>query len=391
MDKLLVPFRQGKLLNTLFLANIFISLHYALIVYVNSSFLSNFFSETQVSALYIMGAVMEIILLINASKILQKLGSYKFITLTIILELLSLVGILSTTSSFFVSFYFLIHIFSVSLIAFNMDVFIEAISQNEESTGGIRGSYLTLSNIAFVLSPLIVAFIVTDSDYTFVYLLSATLLIPLFSLMKKLKKVSPPNIKHIDVRQTISEYTKDKDLYNIFFCQFTLQMFYSYMIIYVPIYLKNNIGFSWEEIGIMFTIMLLPFVLFELPVGELEDMKYGEKEFLTGGFAIMSMATVFISFVTVKVFWIWAFILFVSRIGASLVEISTESYFFKHVDKDKTDIISFFRITRPLSYIVTPVLATIALQFMPFQYIFIVIGGIVIIGAHYSMDLRDTK
>ncbi len=391
MDKLLVPFRQGKILNTIFLANIFISLHYALIIYVNSSFLNNFFSETQVSALYIIGSVMEIILLLNASKILQKMGSYMFTTISISLELISLVGIIVIVNPFLIGLFFLIHVMSVSLIIFNMDVFIECASKSEDTTGGTRAAYLTLTNITFVIAPLIVAFVVIDNNYTFVYILSSILLVPIYSLIKKLKKISHPGIKHIDVRKTVAEYIKDKDLYNIFFSQFTLQLFYSYMVIYVPIYLKNNIGFSWEEIGIMFTIMLIPFVLFELPVGELEDSLYGEKEFLTVGFVIMGLSSLFISFVTVKVFWIWAVILFISRIGASLVEVSTESYFFKHVDQDKTDIISFFRVTRPLSYIATPILATIALQFLPFQYIFIVIGTIMIVGAHFSLALRDTK
>ncbi|KKR45873.1 MAG: Glucose/galactose transporter [Parcubacteria group bacterium GW2011_GWA2_40_14] len=163
------------------------------------------------------------------------------------------------------------------------------------------------------------------------------------------------------------------------------------MVVYVPLYLEKYIGFSWTEIGIMFTIMLLPFVLFELPVGELEDRKYGEREFLTIGFVIMGLSTLFISFITLKSFWIWTTILFITRIGASFVEISTESYFFKHVNQEKPDVISFFRITRPLSFIVGPVIATIALQFMPFQYIFIVIGICMILGAHYSLALTDTK
>jgi MFS family permease len=137
--------------------------------------------------------------------------------------------------------------------------------------------------------------------------------------------------------------------------------------------------------------MLLPFVLFELPVGEMADEKYGEKEFLTMGFVIMGLSTIFISFVTVKIFWIWAALLFITRIGASFVEISSESYFFKQVNPEKTDVISFFRITRPLSFIVGPILATITLGFIPFEYIFIIIGSLMILGTKYSLVLKDTK
>ena len=137
--------------------------------------------------------------------------------------------------------------------------------------------------------------------------------------------------------------------------------------------------------------MLLLFVLFEVPVGDLADEKYGEKEFLTIGFVVMGLATLFISFVTVQSFWIWTTILFITRIGASFVEVTSESYFFRHVDQNKTDVISFFRITRPLSFLAGPIIATITLQFVPFQYIFIVIGAFMILGTHYSLAIRDTK
>jgi MFS family permease len=163
------------------------------------------------------------------------------------------------------------------------------------------------------------------------------------------------------------------------------------MVIYMPIYLEQYIGFNWSEIGIIFTIMLIPFVIFELPVGELADDKYGEKEFLTIGFVIMGFFTLVMSFITVKSFWLWSTILFITRIGASLVEVSTESYFFKKVDKSRTDVISLFRVSRPLALVMAPVVATVALGFIPFQYIFIVIGSIMIVGTHYSLALKDTK
>jgi len=127
------------------------------------------------------------------------------------------------------------------------------------------------------------------------------------------------------------------------------------MVVYTPLYLTKYVGFSWAEIGVIFTIMLLPFVIFEIPVGRLADKKYGEKEFLTVGFIIMGIFTMAIGFVTVKNFWLWAAILFATRIGASFVEITCDTYFFKKVDQGKTDVIGFYRLTRPLSYVAAPV------------------------------------
>ncbi len=391
MDKLLLPFRQSRLLNTIFLSNIFISFHYALIIYVNSTFLNSFFSETQVSALYVIGSIFNTLLLINASKILEKIGVYKFATYCILIEFLSILGLAVSTASFLVGLYFLTHLVTISLLLFNMDMFIEEASKDNGLTGSIRATYLTVTNITIVLGPSLVALLLFNENYWLVYTVSCLFLIPLYFFFRRLKNIQNPIVQHIKIKETLSEYIKNKNLYNIFASNFLLQLFYAYMVIYVPLYLEKYIDFSWSEIGVMFTIMLLPFVLFELPVGELADEKYGEKEFLTVGFIIMGLSTIFISFVTAKVFWIWATLLFITRVGASFVEISTESYFFKQVNPDKSDVIGFFRISRPLSFIVAPVLATITLQFIPFQYIFILIGTLMIVGTRYSLALNDTK
>ncbi len=391
MDKLLLPFRQSRLLNTIFLSNIFISFHYALIIYVNSTLLNNFFSETQVSGLYVIGSIANTILLLSASKILEKIGIYKFAVYCIAIEFLSILGMAISTTPFLVGLYFLIHLVTISLLLFNMDMFIEDVSNNKSLTGSIRATYLTVTNITIVLGPSLVALLMFNGNYSLVYFASCAFLIPLYFFFRRLKDVQTPVVQHIKIKETLSEYIKNKNLYNIFISNFLLQLFYAYMVIYVPLYLEKYIGFSWPQIGLMFTIMLLPFVFFELPVGELADEKYGEKEFLTVGFLIMGLTTIFISFVTVKVFWIWATLLFITRVGASFVEISTESYFFKQVNPEKSDVISFFRISRPLSFIVGPILATLTLEFIPYQYIFILIGSLMILGTRYSLALIDTK
>lgn len=391
MDKILSPFKQSPLLNTLFLSNIFISFHYALIIYINSSFLSSVFTETQVSALYIIGSIASTFCLVKASQILERTGIYIFAITATILEIITVFGLSIFSTPLLIGLCFIIHTAMISLVMFNMDVLIEIAESDKNTIGSIRATYLTLTNITIVLAPFCLSWILVAKEYKNAYLLSAISMLPLYFLFKKFKNVKTGTIQHINVKETFSVFVKNVNLYNILLIQFILQLFYAFMVVYTPIYLERHIGFSWSEIGVIFTIMLLPFVLFEVPVGELSDDKYGEKEFLTIGLVIMGLSTLFISFITAKVLWIWAVILFITRIGASFVEVSTESYFFKIIDKEKTDVISFFRITRPVSFMVAPVIATIILQFIPFQYIFIFIGTIMIVGTRYSLPLIDTK
>ena len=172
---------------------------------------------------------------------------------------------------------------------------------------------------------------------------------------------------------------------------FLLQFFFTWMVIYTPIYLHQYIGFSWREIGIIFSIMLLPFVILEIPLGRLADTRYGEKEMLAIGFIVMAVSTGLVSFIPVKDMALWIVLLFLTRVGASTVEVMSETYFFKKIDPDKVHIMSAFRMLRPLSYTISPIAAMILLFFIPLQYLFIPLAFLLFYGVRYSLTLEDTR
>src|SRR5207249_2591358 len=124
---------------------------------------------------------------------------------------------------------------------------------------------------------------------------------------------------------------KHKKVIDIYLVNFLLQFFFSWMIIYTPIYLHEYVGFTWSQIAIIFSIMLLPFVILELPLGKIADRVLGEKELLVTGFSIMALTTAAMTFLHSANMVIWIGLLFISRIGAATVEIMSETYFFKQV------------------------------------------------------------
>lgn len=392
MDQFFSRFTPNRLLAVIYTANILLSLHYYLVIYINSSFLAQYFSDTQISAFYMISSLVNLILLLNISKIINKIGNYKIASYALICEIIAIAGMIVSTNQFLLGLYFIVHSIAVPIMLFNFDVFLEGVSKDEHRTGEIRGTYLTLANVTLVISPLIVGYILADNMFTRVYSASMLFLLPLLYLLWRYFRHSVDiPVAHIKVREAITEYMKDRNLSDIFVSHLTLQLFYAYMIIYMPLYLSKYIGFEWSEIGMMFTIMLLPFVLFELPVGELADRKYGEKEILTIGFVIMGLSTLLISFLTVKNIILWTLLLFLTRTGAAFVEITSDSYFFKHVDESKTDTISVYRSTRPLAFVLAPIMATVSLEFIPYGYLFLIIGIIAVLGTHWSMRIVDTK
>ena len=108
----------------------------------------------------------------------------------------------------------------------------------------------------------------------------------------------------------------------------------------MPIYLNQYVGFTWDKIGIIFTIVLLPYMLFEFPLGKLADRWLGEKEFLIIGFVIMAGATGALTFITSTSIVVWTIALFMTRVGGSFTEIMSETYFFKQIDDGDVNIIS---------------------------------------------------
>lgn len=392
LTKLTERIRQQKLLTVVYLANIFLSFHYYFIIYINSSFLAQFFNDDSISTFYTLGSLINLVLLLNAPKILNRFGNYNTILSAITLEACAIGGLIVAQDPSIIALCFLIHQILVPIILFNLDVFLESESLDETKTGGIRGTYLTLANITLVLSPMIVGFVLGDNQFSRIYFISLLFLVPLFVFTRRyFKNYKDTPIAHIKVREAIITFLKIPNLANIFVCHLILQLFYAIMIIYMPVHLNAHMGFSWEQIGIMFTIMLLPFALFELPIGKLADNKYGEKEILTIGLVIMGLSTLGISFLTTHSFIVWTVFLFLTRTGASFVEITSDSFFFKQVNQDQTDEISIYRTTRPLGFIIGPLVATLALRFLPYNYIFLLLGITVIFGAHWSLAIKDTR
>jgi MFS family permease len=183
----------------------------------------------------------------------------------------------------------------------------------------------------------------------------------------------------------------NRDMKKIVMSMFLLQFFYAWMIIYMPIYLNQTVGFDWTTIGFMFAIMLVPFVILEAPLGRLADSRYGEKEMLSIGFIIMAIAVAAVAFFTDHNVIVWTAILFVSRVGAAITEVMTETYFFKKVDASNTHLISFARMTRPLAYVIGPVIATILLTIFDIKGLFIFLAFLMLYGLRYSLSLVDTK
>jgi hypothetical protein len=79
-----------------------------------------------------------------------------------------------------------------------------------------------------------------------------------------------------------------------------------------------------------------------------------------------------------------------TRVGASMVEIMNETYFFKKNSDRTPDLIGVFRLTRPFAYLIAPVIASMLLMALDYPSLFVVLGILMLYGLRYSLTIKDT-
>jgi MFS family permease len=368
------------------------TLHMTIPMYSNSSFLSLFMDETTVGYIYMMGAALTILAFIIAPSIIKRLGNYTTILWAIVLQIAVFYGIISATSPIIIAGLYALQAAITAVISLCLDIFLEAYT-DDRNVGATRGLYTTTLNASWIVGPLIGSMLINGSEnYKDTYVAALAMLFPLmYMVFRNFPKFKDPHYVHLSPHQMIRHIGSNKNWVKLFSANFILQLFYSWMVVYSPIYLNKYVGFDWDQIGIIIVIMLLPFALIQYPLGRLADKKYGEKEMLSIGFVIIGISTILLALINSHSVIVWALALLITRIGAAMAEIMMETYFFKTVPTKDTPMLSMFRITRPLSMFCAPLITTIGLLFTSHEYLFVVVGMITLIGLIPSLTIKDTN
>ncbi len=384
---------KSHTLYTIAIIGFIFTLHVVLPVYSNSSFLSLFASERNVGLIYMLGSAITILGFLFAPILIRKIGNYRTTLSLIFAQAVLIFGLISTNDPRWIAVFFALQSAVVGLIGFCIDIFLE-VNTKSEHVGAVRGVFLTTLNVAWIIGPFIGSMIIDGGEkYRDVYTASLFLLFPLFYLVyKNFPRFKDPHYQHPSFHQTLRYFWKNHDHSRLFIINTVLQVFYAWMTVYSTLYLHSTIGLSWPQIGVIIAIMLLPFALIELPLGKLADKKYGEKEIMMAGFAILGIATIALTFITTTNMWVWAFALLLTRIGAAAAEIMIETYFFKTTPPQDSNILGTFRITRYISYFIAPLLTGAVFLFTPNQsYQFAVLGIICLFALFPIAEIKDTK
>lgn len=382
--------KNNKKLHFINITSFLMGFNASLLAYITSSYLKEILGTDNVGVIYLLAYLIILLLLLHLHKIIYVFGKSFVLHISIILKIISITGLIFFPVSFVGIWFLVLYTIAGTLSWTVLGSIVESFSTDRES-GRIRGLHLSITNIGFIMGPILSAQLLNKYSFDGVFVVSLVvyIIILIFNLTF-IRRTNHKFSKKINARDLIKKVIKRKNIMRIFYVSFTLEFFYALMLIYSPLYLLEK-GFTWEQLGVAFTIMLIPFVVVQYPAGLIADKKTGEKEFLLFSFFILGISTLLFYFSDSKDIMVWAMILFLGRLGAALVEILRESYFFKRIDGNDVDIIDFFNTSRPIAYIVATVISSILLLFSSTASVFLVLALVCFSAIYPTFKLADNK
>jgi MFS family permease len=360
----------------------------AFFLYVLSSYFATIVRSEDVSGFYLAAFIIVLILLANLQPLVQSVGKARLLLFFVALAIGTSFTLSLTEPSWIGAGLVIAFLIANNGMWVVMDVILEDFSSDHVS-GRIRGFYLTIMNAGFLFAPFLSTRVLDGYGYPGVFTVLtigyALILVAALFLFSRHVTAPRPRIPFIE---TLRRASRSRDFLRIYHISCILEFFYVVMVIYSPIYLLS-LGFSWTELGIIFTIMLIPFVLVQYPLGILADTNWGEKELLFGSLALLALSTLLVGWVHTPEIIVWGAILFATRLGAAAIEILRDSYFYKQIDGNDADLVALFRTARPVANLVSALLTLALLAVLPVRALFFVVALVAVSGLFSAAFLRD--
>ncbi|NTW27145.1 MAG: MFS transporter [Candidatus Moranbacteria bacterium] len=362
----------------------------SLLVYVESSYFKLSLGSENVSVFYFLAYSVALIGLLNMHKIIKWLGKSTTFFLFFFLQICAMAVLIMVPPSILGIFLLMINIVTAYLMYVILDIIMESYSEDKKS-GRIRGLHLMIISAGFMLGPILSTRILEKYDYSGLFFLSMIISMLIFIIgLVGLRGGNNKFNGNITIRDLVKKIFVNKNLMRIYWVSFVLEFFYALMTVYTPLYLLD-LGMDWGKIGVIFTIMLIPFIVVNYPVGLIADKKLGEKEMIIFALFVMALSTLSIFFVTTTSIMVWGFVLFMTRVGAAMIETLRDSYFYKRIDGDDMDIISFFRTSRSVAYIAATAVSAMILAVFSIKILFLFLTVVILLALYPAFMLVDNK
>ncbi len=362
----------------------------AFLVYVLSSYFEGALGSSNVSIFYLIAFGSILVLLFFLHSFVRRWGGSSLFLFLLFFAIVVHVPLIFLPMSLWGAVCIIVYLIMTTLAWVNLDMILENVSEDRRS-GRIRGLHLTAMNLGLLLAPFLSTLLLGRFGFSGVFFASLVFYSILFVLA--IVSLSGANIRfesRVSPFDILRKVRERADILRIYAVSFAMEFFYAAMIVYTPIRLRE-LGMSWEHIGIVLTVMLLPFVLIQYPLGVLADTRTGEKEFLIGSLVLSAISTAAIAWIGSASVLLWAGALFATRLGIAAIEVLRDSYFYKRIDGKDGDLIAFFRTARPVGNISAALMLGVWLVFFPLSKVFLLPALVLLVALIPAFLLEDNR
>lgn len=167
----------------------------------------------------------------------------------------------------------------------------------------------------------------------------------------------------------------------IYLISIAYMLWISFKYLYIPLYVANS-NYLPNMAGLILALAMIPAIVFEIKTGEF-GKTYTPRKVITFGFCIIGLM------LTIIFFSPWPLLNFgllaITSTGAGLIEPLKEAYFLENTSvKDEDDFYGVYCTSDPLSNFLMPIIGVTTLFFLPFKFVFLVFGLIMLAAAVFA-------
>lgn len=279
---------------------------------------------------------------------------------------------------------FSLYTFAVTLVWFNVHLYVKHNSDAQHLSGN-EGKLGVFVNLGVVLAPFIGGAVATRFDLPAVFVAAALITLIAFILFFELRPYDHEVVvtENENFWTSLKMFFRERELARIYFALFGLYFLYATWY-FLPVLLTSH-GLSVANLGLLYSLSAIPWVVLEYPIGRWADKK-GERAFLITGFSILSVVGFLYGFGP-SLPWIIAG-LFIGVIGTSFIEQITFAAFFRRAGERDVERLSVFRSAMGLGQVTAPLLAAVLLSVAPLPFLFTFSGLLSLLFLANVLSLR---
>lgn len=345
-------------------------------------------SDAAVAMIFMIGYLSAFFSNIYASHIIEHLQKRKSLLLALVVFTAIFAAFSIAKHSATVLLLFSVYQFTLALFVLDIGLYIKHYSDIKilAENAGKLGSF---SNIGWMVGPLLGSLIASrfgfETVFIFSSLVSLSALVTFFFI-----RIQGDYVHFNHSRSFFSNaklFFKDPNLRKTYINNAGLGFIFSIWD-FLPI-LMFKIGAAIPVIGMTKTLMGVAQSIFEYPIGLMADKETGERRILIVGYIIAAIATMSLGFFSDLRVFITLF--FVAATGTSFLEMTRDSYFLRQIKEKDIELISVYRTSDTLPYIIGQGLAITILAFLPVEWWFIIGGATSLLFALNAWTLKELK